>query len=67
MILQVLAGAQEISIGAPDVKAARDDTLGRDFLLPECQANEVHGGIDLDHRQAQVSTQIRGLHHVCTK
>lgn len=67
MIIQVLAGAQEISFGAPYVKAAQDDTLGMDFLLPECQANEVHGGIGLDHRQAQVSTQIRGLHHVCTK
>lgn len=67
MIIQVLAGAQKISIGALDVKAARDDTLDRDFLLPECQANKVHGGIGLAHRQAQVSTQIRGLHHVCTK
>lgn len=65
--MQVLAGAQEISISEPDVKAARDDTLGRDFLLPECQANEVQGGIGSDHRQAQVGTQIRGLHHVCTK
>lgn len=63
--MQVLVGAQQISIGVPGVKAAWADTLDRDLLLPESQANEVHRG--LDHCQGQVSTQIRGLHHVCAK
>lgn len=40
----MLLGAQQISTGVPGVKAARADTLDRDFLLPECQANEVHRG-----------------------
>ncbi len=40
----MLLGAQQISIGVPGVKAAWADTLDRDFLLPECQANEVHRG-----------------------
>lgn len=44
MIMQVLLGAQQISVGAPGVKTAWADTLDRDLLLPECQANEVHGG-----------------------
>lgn len=44
MIMQVLLGAQQISIGVPGVKAAWADTLDRDLLLPKCQANEVHRG-----------------------
>ena len=40
----MLLGAQQISIGVPGVKAAWADTLDRDLLLPECQANEVHRG-----------------------
>lgn len=40
----MLLGAQQISIGVPGVKAAWADTLDKDFLLPECQANEVHRG-----------------------
>lgn len=42
--MQLLWGAQQISIGVPGVKAAWADTLDRDLLLPECQANEVHRG-----------------------
>lgn len=63
----MLLGAQQISNGVPGVKAAWADTLDRDLLLPECQANEAQRGIGLDHCQGQVSTQIRGLHRVCAK
>ncbi|KAI9519711.1 hypothetical protein NQZ68_025850 [Dissostichus eleginoides] len=42
--MQVLLGAQQISVGVPGVKAAWADTLDRDLLLPECQANEVRRG-----------------------
>lgn len=66
-IMQVLLGAQQISIGMPSVKADCADTLDRDLLLPECQANEVHRGIGLDLCQEQVSMTIRGLHCVCAK
>lgn len=38
----MLLGAQQISNGVPGVKAAWADTLDRDLLLPECQANEAH-------------------------
>lgn len=42
--MQVLLGAQQISSGVPGVRAAWADTLDRDLLLPECQANEAHRG-----------------------
>lgn len=44
MVVQVPLGARQISTGVPGVKAAWDDTLDGDFLLPECQANEAHRG-----------------------
>ncbi|KAG7519924.1 hypothetical protein JOB18_018735 [Solea senegalensis] len=53
-IMQVLLGAQQISSSVPGVKAARADTLDRDLLLPECQANGAHKG-GLDHCQGQAS------------
>lgn len=40
--MQVLLGSQQISNGMPGVKAVWADTLDRDLLLPECQANEAH-------------------------
>lgn len=42
--MKVLLGARQISIVVPGVKAAWADTLDRDLLLPECQANEARRG-----------------------
>lgn len=44
MIMQVVLGTQQIGVGVPGVKTAWADTLDRDLLLPESQANEVHSG-----------------------
>lgn len=65
--MQVLLGAQQISTGVPGVKAAWADTLDRDFFY--CQNVRPMRLIEvgLDHCQGQVSTQIKGLHHVCAK
>lgn len=42
--MQVVLDTQQMSIGVPGVKTAWADTLDRDLLLPESQANEVYSG-----------------------